>query len=64
MNAADKTVFWLCMAIGVVFLAQTSYQTGYDEGRSFCRPPVKLNIESMSASARRAWVKYLAARAS
>ena len=62
--SADKTVFILCMLIGVVFLAQVAYQSGYDEGRGYCRPPVKIDLPHLSAQAQRAWVRYLAARAS
>jgi hypothetical protein len=62
--SSDKTVFVICMLIGVVFFAQTMYQFGYDEGRGYCRPAVKIDIQHMSAKAQRAWVRYLAARSS
>lgn len=64
MKTADQTVFWLCMLIGGLFLAQITYQSGYDEGRGYCRPPVKIDLPHLSAQAQRAWVRYLAARAS
>lgn len=59
---ADKIVFVLCMVIGSVFLAQLVYQAGYDEGRGYCRPAVKIDLPHLSTQARRAWVRYLAAK--